>query len=575
MEGRNQRSFVQGFNIVESKKKEENYNFLSKDPQITLFRNIQKKYLNFSVDPTFVDFDSDVSFGSESSVNLPFIADMINKIQIEITLPEVSLKRQVTTNSQDILNYNNAVSEYEKVKAFSAINRSAFIGMNEIFLAENISNSAFIIQKVNSIFNIPANATKINDFKAVLLSEPNYYQYSAISLQDVFSAIDVQEKKNIFYQAGIIAMKKLQITQKKYLDKVNRLKDILDDNSNKNLKFAWVEKIGHALIKDVEILINGKSFEKQTGEWIDIASQFEKKKLVLNDLIGNIPVLTSFDRNTKPEKKILVPLRFWFCENSYSSLPLFALTSNTVTLKVTFRKIEEVSYVENLSIFLGIGKDNISLADVPEVMKLNIKARLIVDYVYLSLKEKQYLFGSLDKIEYGIKTIQQIDFKNITNPQTSIDLIPFSGIVTSIIWTIQKASKFLNNEGIKKTEILSFSENDVNPMDTASLKMNNFFRFPLLSSTYYNYVTPYEYKKSSPEAGVNLVSFTISSINNALSFTGHIVIGNNIKNVSLNINFKEDLITKGKLKEPYIIKIYASKINIFKIANGFPTLCFN
>lgn len=548
-------------------------------PEITLFRSFYYKHTPFAIESIYSYFDTSVGFGIESTAIIQPLGDLVNKTYLEITLPEISLKR-TSTSISNVEAYKIAVSNLEIVKSFGSINRNAFIKVNEIYESVNITNPQFIVEDVNSVFNDVSVALTIQSFKNVLLTKTTY-PYSQISLQDIVNNLVIDDStKEDYYNESLTGINKFIIVQKIFFDEMNRLKALVDDDKNENLKFAWVDNLGFAIIKSVEIVVNGKVIDKHTGEWMKIQSELSQetnKNKLLDKMIGNIPELTTFDRTTKPKYTLLVPLRFWFCEQYKLSMPVLALKSNQVLIRVTFRKIEEVSYIENEeSIFRGLGKETISLQDVPETLKLNIQSRLLIDYVFLSSMEKQKF--TKNNYQYMIETVQQIVFQNVIDPKIMLNLNPFVGVNSAFIWTAQKLSQKSNITGFNKTQIVNFSKNSIegNPIKYSSIIFGDFFRCPKLHYSYYNYTIPYDHYPAIPSDGVNVFSFAI--LPNPSQPSGHCVIENNIKRAVLQLEFDDELLSpnnKNKLAEKYTVIVYAKKINIFRIKDGFHRLTFN
>lgn len=99
-------------------------------------------------------------------------------------------------------------------------------------------------------------------------------------------------------------------------------------------KFAWVKKIGYAIIKTIRIDINEQLIDKQYGEWLNIWSELNDNKTNgFNKLIGNVTELTSFS-NGKNTYRMYVPLQFWFCRASGLALPLICLMFSEVKLTI-------------------------------------------------------------------------------------------------------------------------------------------------------------------------------------------------------------------------------------------------
>jgi len=117
----------------------------------------------------------------------------------------------------------------------------------------------------------------------------------------------------------------------------------LDINSIPLKKFAWVEKIGLALINFIEIEVGGKIVDRHYGDWLNIWHEMTISmgiKKSYNKMIGNISELTSYTEN-KTRYILYIPLSFWFCLESGLSLPLISLTHNDVKIHVDFNDVDK------------------------------------------------------------------------------------------------------------------------------------------------------------------------------------------------------------------------------------------
>jgi len=100
-------------------------------------------------------------------------------------------------------------------------------------------------------------------------------------------------------------------------------------------KFAWVRKIGFAMIKSAEIEIGGQLIDKQYSDWMYIWDELtnDHKYRGFDNMIGNIPELTKFT-NGKSGYRLHIPLQFWFCRHVGLSLPIVALQYNEVKINI-------------------------------------------------------------------------------------------------------------------------------------------------------------------------------------------------------------------------------------------------
>jgi hypothetical protein len=112
-----------------------------------------------------------------------------------------------------------------------------------------------------------------------------------------------------------------------FTSSVNILSDTAQSQENTATKFAWIRRIGQAMIKYIEIEINGEVIDRHYGEWLYIWSILTTRNINddgLKKLIGDVPELTEFTES-KDSYTLYVPLQFWFCRNSGLSLPLISL----------------------------------------------------------------------------------------------------------------------------------------------------------------------------------------------------------------------------------------------------------
>lgn len=123
-------------------------------------------------------------------------------------------------------------------------------------------------------------------------------------------------------------------------------------------KFAWVKKIGLALIKSIEIEIGGQIIDKHYGEWMNIVYElFEQKKI--DKMIGNVEELYDYS-NGKKSYMLYIPLLFWFCKSNTMALPMVALQHNDVKINLELNEFSScytinpthcISIYENITNF--------------------------------------------------------------------------------------------------------------------------------------------------------------------------------------------------------------------------------
>lgn len=170
-----------------------------------------------------------------------------------------------------------------------------------------------------------------------------------------------------------------------------------------HVEFAWVRRLGHALIEYTELEIGGSCIDKQYGDWLTIWYELTHEvgqEYGYAKMIGDIPMLTdvstlSWDSPEinflKPAYRLYIPLQFYFCRNNGLALPLIALQYHQVKIYVLFRPAIQC-YIASSAYQRGC--DCLELDD----------ASLWVNYVYLDTEERRR-FAQVSH-EYLIEQLQ-------------------------------------------------------------------------------------------------------------------------------------------------------------------------
>ncbi len=205
-----------------------------------------------------------------------------------------------------------------------------------------------------------------------------YTNFSVIQTPQLFNG-DFDFGKKIYCQLDRIGDLVNQMFLKIKLPSLKSY-NYTDDNDNQ-IEYYWVNSIGHALIKIVEIEIGGNLIDRQYGVWMEIWSELTvplNKRDGFFNMIGKSINPINFENNN--ELLLYIPLQFWFCKNIGLSLPLIALQSQEVRINLTIRNYKE----------LIISSDGKTIDDSPNKNPLNIiSGNLEVDYIFLEESERK------------------------------------------------------------------------------------------------------------------------------------------------------------------------------------------
>lgn len=553
--------------------------YLTGTPEITFFKVVYRRYTNFAIDSVMLNFDTNVGFDKECSITLPRIGDLISKMYIQIKLPSINLLRNHTPDEINYTNYENALNDYYGVGSgigtiisFLQLNRQAYNIAYDDYLSDNIVDPTKTIQNIHTLFL--NNSFIVGNFKALMDDPPDYYgflpyKYEEVSMDYIAETYTGPPTINELFKVLSIGISKTIRLQNFFFTNLSYLKGVYEDDINNNLKFAWVKKVGHAIIDYVELYIGGNKIDKHYGDWINIWHELSadvNKENTYNEMIGNVSILTDFNRMSKPTYTLSIPLQFWFCKHSGLALPIVAMQYHDVTVNVKLRNIQDVSYIENNeNIFYN--NSYLNLYQIPDEMGINLSANLLVDYIYLDTLERRRFAQS--RHEYLIEQLQVLEQKNINQQSYQFVLDNFVYPSKELIWVVQKNSYTDNYNGYIETQFDNYTASDNKQLslsDSFILTFNGYTRIEKNIPSYFNYLQPFESHKKTPDNGINNYSFSIFPEERQPSGSANL---SRLSKIILSVEFNKNLVTNGKLFEPVNMRVYSRSLNILRFINGF------
>jgi len=159
-------------------------------------------------------------------------------------------------------------------------------------------------------------------------------------------------------------------------------------------KFAWVKKIGLAMIKYIDVEIDGILIERHYNDWLNIYNEIELyDNTHLEQVLGNIELLTDYS-NGKESYKLYIPLRFFFNIENYLALPICALYKQDVKIHLELNNFEKC-YKESPTHYFTID-ENICLFQKDEIIEQQFdNNRLIGKFIYFDLVNKRVYYEKI------------------------------------------------------------------------------------------------------------------------------------------------------------------------------------
>lgn len=553
--------------------------YLTGAPEITFFKIVYRRHTNFSVESIPVQFDDSIEFGKECILSVPKVGDLIKNVYLEVIIPEMTLKRNPdgdnVVNNADITNYNTAVANYNTVVDFMLINIEAYRRGYETYSAENVTTVEDIAESIISYMSATSFTDTINNYIA-LVTLVNSNKTNLLTIVNNYSG-DTTTLKDVIMDEINSAVVKSELLQKDYYTAMLTEYDSYMDNKNENLKFAWVDKLGHAIIDYVEIYIGGNRIDKHYGEWLNIWNELTgttAKEKLYNELIGNVKELTTFDRTTKPQYILQIPLQFWFCRTNGLALPLVSLEFHDIYFKVKFKEFVECAYMEDQKlIYFSNLSEELYLDEITDDEGLVLQANMLIDYIYLDKNERKKFAQSSN--EYLIEQVQMIEFADISEESVEFYL-NFNHPCKELIWVGQKTDYTENINGYTRCRWDNYTKNDdntENTIDTCQLDFNGYTRVLKSNWKYFNYVLPYAYHTASPQDGINIFSFSITPESHQPSGQCNM---SRLSKVSLFIDFDKSLFISPQDPQRVLnLRVYAVNYNILRFLGGMAGLAYS
>jgi hypothetical protein len=254
---------------------------------------------------------------------------------------------------------------------------------------------------------------------------------------------------------------------------------VSSDETNSNFggtgQVRYVNSIGHAILKSIELEIGGFRVDRHVSEWLDIwheLTEREERREAFNEMIGKFDTWDTSDaaqtKATKAGRTLYVPLQFFMNRHPGLALPLICLQFHETRVLFDFRDVLECVCHPTLRVASVRSRTGDALS---------FDARFYVDYVYLDTEERRRFAQMphellIEQVQfYGdvptssqISTQTTIDaFKNGNLTNRNADALTqkislnFSHPVKEIVWVYQSE---LNTQYTKDVPLTYTHDNE-------------------------------------------------------------------------------------------------------------------
>lgn len=389
--------------------------------------------------------------------------------------------------------------------------------------------------------------TILTDSYNGLATDDDLYQYLLdlilnSGIGSLFSSIDENTKQNL-YNTFYSTFSTRKSYLENLLDKFNgegiyteSLYEEIENRynlQNQSAPFAWVKRLGNAMIDNTYVDLGGQIIEEHNGELIDIISSLSINNGQLRGykiMIGDVERIQTYDTSSK-NISMTIPLYFFFCRRYESSLPIICLNNTFVDIFVKLKDYTDLIYTEDLTYYKK---------------KPKINASILANYIFIDNEERMKICK--DRIEmmidpYNIYSPKYFDGNSIENLEYLRVTTHFKNMTRNIIFTLQN-SKYTDgtlpvyeiqntfNNGLitsqntlitskYKNYLLYGTENDGsgNMVESLVIKYNGKDREKLKSSGFYDYVEQYSHHTNILKDGI--MNYSLALYPEDLQPSGH------------------------------------------------------
>lgn len=362
--------------------------YLTINPEITFFKTIYRRYTNFGLETSILEFDQEIDFGKKVSVTLKNVGDLMSRTWLHVKFPSFIPDLSKISNSDVYTNYLNRKKIYQ-----NQINEQTTKYQNILIYANLMYGGFQIIEKYRNSINININLLEtlfsayynsiednyndiVNFIDSLVINNTNIVSY----ILDVGTSKTIEEVIEISdrYQSVLLRQVKIELNRKKKLE--NELLEL----NEKPIPYKWKENLGNYLFTKIQVEIDGEVIDEITSEQMEIYYQHfleEDYRENYHELISG-KSYQNFD--------LFIPLNFWFCQSFGLGLPLVALKYSPVKLNFIINNVENLITLLDLEDEFNLIRTNTYFL---EEMKVDLSgSNLVFNNKTYSLLDLSYNF---------------------------------------------------------------------------------------------------------------------------------------------------------------------------------------
>ncbi len=382
--------------------------YLTIKPEITFFKKVYKRHTNFSLELIVVNPQQTPQYND----NITFIinnGDAIHRCYLEIELPNYSFSDSYITNPKYIERKNIEISNlkiklnewqylYDNFKGYIDIEIQLYRLLNNYLQTDNIT-----INTLKTIVNNFNNKNKSS--KDIYINKIDKSIYLLIDISGYITSINllistiIDKNKYITIDEILTNINNMYNKMYEYLkyynDKIIFYTNKINNKTKYNqINFNFSEYLGHNFFEYFTLEIGGNEIDKYTNDILHIHQMHSLNSDEMDnylEMIGHDNKMIKFNNEIKGNRKIIVPLIFWFNKNAGSSLPLVGLQYSTVIIGAKIADIRKIICFENYEQMY----EEIVEITIPNKTEFIFNKNLIYNKYDLNLNDKSITYYCL------------------------------------------------------------------------------------------------------------------------------------------------------------------------------------
>ena len=340
---------------------------------------------------------------------------------------------------------------------------------------------------------------------------------------------------------------------------------------------GWIQSVGHYLVQEASISIGGQVLDRHYSHWMEIWQELTLKS-EKDDGYGNMigkdlpyydvtePVL--LDKKCV-DRKLRIPLQFWFCRNPGLAIPLIALQYQGLTLRFTLSSLERLVLARNQTDY--IAPNTTLTASLPQLS-------VWVDYFFLDSSQRtkfaqnahEYL---IEQVQVPVRKavgsggdLQEVSLGEVNHPVKELIWL-WERQAPPVVSPAKPASIPPNDFSMGALATLpQGNPQDDSPLEVVDLLFNKTPRFNRRDGDYFRLCQPYEYHTRMPKNYIYCYSFALKPEHHQPSGTANF---SRLNDVDFRFTFRS-----GVTQAP-LMWMFAVNYNILRVMSGSAGLAYS